>query len=431
VNDEQTRFRFTLRRDLEFSNGQPITAQDAEATLDRVAAKATDSPLAPLLAPVAGYGEAHDAGTAENLAGVHAVDRDTLEVNLSTPFSVLPSVLATPGLGVVEAASAGDVGTEPVSSGPFRFARKRGNVYRLLPVDRDAARPRVDAAELVVFDGDGQAQRALGRGDVDVAQLGNEDPRPARARIARGPYLATGFYAIDLSDPKFADARFREAIVRALDAEALVAAGYGTTGSVARGLVPAGVPGGPRDQCRDLCDHDLPAAKQLLREAFPEGVVPTVAIDYDENPTQTALAEAAIAQLAAAGIPAVARPYGQDAYADFLANGDPDVFRFGVVGAFASEDAFLSPWFVPGAPENVAHVAAPEVLDGLAAARRTGNPSRRSAAYARASRAVLAARAVIPVVQFTTRYATDPAVRGVEVDPFGGFSARTVWLDRE
>jgi ABC-type oligopeptide transport system substrate-binding subunit len=430
ANDEQTRFRFTLRRGAEFSNGAAVTAQDAKATLDRVAEKATASPLAALLAPVVGYAEAHDAGTADGLAGVRALDRRTLEVSLTTPYSILPAVLATPGLGVIDADSTADVGTEPVGSGPFRFVRRRGTTWRLARAEGRAT-PRVDAVELVVFDTDRRARRAVATGAADVVQLGTEDPVPARSRVRRGPYLATGFYALDLDDPKFADPRFRQAIVRALDGPALAAAAYGPAGLPARGLVPAGVPGGPRNQCRDLCDHDLAAAKALVREAFPEGNVPSVAIDYDESPTQAALARDAVAQLATAGIPAVARPHSDATYADFLVNGDPDVFRFGIVAAFASEDAFLDPWFVPGSPENVAGVAAPDVVARLAAARRAGRPGPRATAYAAAARAVLEAQAVVPVVQFTTRYATSPRVRDLDVDPFGGFDPRTVWLDRE
>ena len=60
VNEAQTTFTFTLRRRLKFSNGSPITASDVKATFDRVAAKATQSPIAPLLESIAGYAAAHD-----------------------------------------------------------------------------------------------------------------------------------------------------------------------------------------------------------------------------------------------------------------------------------------------------------------------------------------------------------------------------------
>lgn len=427
VNDDQTRFEFTLRQGLEFSNGDPITAADVKTTLDRVATPANESPLAGLLAPVAGFAEVA-SGAAEDLSGIEATDSRTVVITLSTPFAALPSVLANPGLGIVSAKGLDDLGTDPITSGPFEMASADDGNYKLRRADPDARLPRVAKVRLIAYEDDAAAQKALKDGKVDVVRLGAGDEVPSRSLEYGAPYLATAFYAIDLENPKFADVRFREAIIRALDADGLVQAGYPRAGLAADGLFPDGVLGGPRDQCKGLCDHDLEAAKQLLAEAFPDGAIPTVGIDFDDNPTQVAIAERAIAQLATAGIPAVARPHPQESYAEFLVNGDPDLFRSGIVGLFTSEDAFLSPWFISGAPENVARIAVPEVDAAVTEARLTGDAGERVDLYGTAGEGVLTTYAVLPVVQFVTRYATSRSVRALTVDPFGGFDATTVWI---
>ena len=98
-----------------------------------------------------------------------------------------------------------------------------------------------------------------------------------------------------------------------------------------------------------------------------------------------------------------------------------------MVGDFPSEDTFLSPWFTSGAPENVAHVAVPAVDADVTKARSTEHPIRRQRAYRRAADGVLDSFAVAPVVQFETRLAATGAVKGLQIDPFGGFDARSVW----
>ncbi|MGZ8766079.1 MAG: ABC transporter substrate-binding protein [Acidimicrobiia bacterium] len=428
VNDAQTVFTFSLRRGLVFSDGSPITASDAKATLDRVAAKATASPIAPLLERITGYAAAHDTDGVSQLSGVVEKGPRTLEVTLTEPFASLPSVFSYPGLGIVDPEHLATIADDPVGSGPFRYTGRSGTTLELERAGRGAGSARLARIDLVGYASLEEARGAFDDAEIDVLRLGRDDTAPAgkRTRLHTAPYLAIGFYALDLSNPKFADARFRQAIVQAVDASELVDSAY-PGGIVASGLLPEGIPGGGIDQCRSRCDFDVKASKELLAEAFPGGVVPAVAVDYDDSPTQKALADALIAQLTAVGIPATPRPHPESDYANFLANGDPEVFRFGVVGDFPSEDPFLSPWFISTAPENVAHVASPDVDAAVQRARKSETPRRRQEAYADAAAGVLATFAVAPVVQFETRLVAPSTVRAVAIDPFGGFDAWAVW----
>jgi ABC-type transport system substrate-binding protein len=428
VDEKQTTFTFTLRRGLKFSNGTSITASDVKGTYDRVAAKATQSPLAPLLEPIVGYDAAHDNDGVSQLSGVVAKGSRTLQVTVSTPFAVLPSVFAYPGLGIIDPATLATIADKPVGSGPFRYAGRSGTTVRLQRAGHGPGSARLARVDLVGYASLDDARVAFDAKNVDVVRLAREDPKPSGsiAQLHTGAYLAVGFYAIDLANPKFADARFRRAIIQAVNAPALVGVAY-PGGIVARGIVPNGVPGGGVDQCRSQCAYDLKSSKRLLAEAFPSGVVPSVAVDYDDSPTQKTLADTLISQLTAAGIPATARPHAEADYASFLANGAPEVFRFGVVGDLASEDTFLSPWFISGAPENIAHVASSDVNNSVNQARAMEHPIRRQTAYDDAAAAVLATYAVAPVVQFATRLIAPSSVRDVVIDQFGGFDPRAVW----
>ncbi len=428
VNEAQTTFTFTLRRRLKFSNGSPITASDVKATFDRVAAKATQSPIAPLLESIAGYAAAHDTDGVSQLSGVVAKGPRALAVTVSKPFAGLASVFAYPGLGIIDSATIATIADKPVGSGPFHYAGRSGTTVSLRRDGNGAGSARLAGVNLVGYESLDAARAAFDAKKIDVVRLAREDPVPrgTSAQLHAGPYLAVGFYAINLANPKFADARFRQAIVQAVNAADLVAGAY-PGGIVAKGIVPNGVPGGGIDQCRARCAYDPVSSKRLLGEAFPGGVVPNVAVDYDDSPTQKALAGKLISQLSAAGIPATARPHPGAEYASFLANDAPELFRFGIVSGFASEDAFLAPWFITGAPENIAHVASSDVDNALNLARKTEHPVRRQRAYATAATGVLATFAVVPVVQFSTRLIAPRTVREVVIDQFGGFDPRVVW----
>jgi ABC-type transport system substrate-binding protein len=419
----QTHFTFFLHPGARFHDGTPVTASDVVATLQRVQAPATKSVFAGLLAPI------------QSMA---APDPHTVAITLSRPLSVLPALLAQPGLGIMPRAlldAPERLAGAPVGSGPFRFVRESGGTIELAAVRAHGAQnntpPWVNRVRLVQYPNASAAYAAFRAGRLDVAPLGraeSEDVDRRHGRLAAGPYLAVSFYAFNLQDPKLADVRFRQAIIRALDASALVRAGYGSTAQVAGGLIPLGVPGGPTVSCRGRCSFDAPSARRLLAEAFPNGQVPAIAIDYDDDPIQREIAAEVIRQLAAVGIPAQARPHSVDTYGAFLASGQAQMFRLGWVADYPSAHTFLSPLFVRGAPDNVIGVSSQPFEDALHAAEREPDAPRRIADFIRAEVAVLDQFAVAPVVQFETRVAVGTPVHGLRLDPFGAFDGAGVWL---
>ncbi len=421
----QTRFTFFLAPTARFHDGSPVTSADVVASLQRVQAPETKSVFAGILSRV---------------QSIAAPDPHTVVITLNSPLSVLPAVLAQPGLGIMPralAAAPDRLGTAPVGSGPFRFVRQTGTTIELAAVRPRGAKkntpPWVDKVRLVEFPDASAAYAAFRAGHLDVAPLGraeSEDVDRRHGRLAAGPYLAVSFYALNLKSPKLADIRFRQAIIRSLDASALVRAGYGSTAQVAGGLIPLGVPGGPTVSCRARCSFDPAAARRLLAQAYPSGQVPAIAIDYDDDPIQRAIADEAIHELAEVGIPAQARPHPVDAYGAFLASGDAEMFRLGWVADYPSAETFLSPLFASGAPDNVAGVNSPTFEDALRAAEREADPARRIPEFVKAETAVLDQFAVAPVVQFETRVTVGNPVHGLRLDPFGTFDGTAVWLTR-
>jgi oligopeptide transport system substrate-binding protein len=427
VDPAQKQFSFALRRDARFHDGTRVTAADVKATLDRVAAKATVSALAPLLADVAGYNAVHVDGSTGALAGITIPDDHTVVFDLASPFADFPSALGHPALGIrpQHELTNPKPAALPIGSGPYKLVRARAPSFTLQRVGRGAGPDRI---ELVAEASVPAAQHAVTTGSaLDATLLGSEKTsgNDRSAHEARAPSLAVSYYAINLKSPKFVDARFRQAIVRALDPAKLVHAAYGNVNRAAMGIVAAGVPGIRSDACANRCSTDAAAAKRLLGAAFPNGGMPEVTIDFDDSPAQRALAAAARLELASVGIVATPRAHPFPDYGNFLASGNQEVFRLGAVTDEPNAEPFLAQ-FESQASDNVVGFADPAFDSALTAATADGDARSRAQRYMLAERSVLDQYAVAPIVQFETRLAIARRVHGLAVSPLGALNLRAV-----
>ncbi|MDP9386886.1 MAG: ABC transporter substrate-binding protein [Actinomycetota bacterium] len=429
---DQRLWTFFLRPGASFANGRAVTAADVKYSYERVARRGSGSPGSDLLRLVSGYTAFRT--DAPELVGVAAPAPDVVQIALDEPWGVLPSVLASPVLSVVpaEAVEAAEpvFADAPVGSGPFRVERLEGGVLSLVPVP--GAEVSIDGVDFVQFDDVGGAYRAFTRGEVDWARVPPQDVQEAARRYGDGgfrPYVAQLFYGFNLGSPKLADARFREAIVRAIDRRAIVAAVYQGTVRPLDGVVVAGVPGHQPAACA-RCAYDPARSKALLAELFPRGTPgpPEVGLDYDADPTQEALARAVQANLAEVGLRVTLRPQPVNDYDDFALSGRQEVFRLGWIAAYPSPDAFLSPLFMSGSPDNLVGFARPDVDEQLRAARAEANAARRVALFQEAERAILDQVPVIPVAQLELHSVVSERARNLRLTALGTFDASTVAL---
>jgi oligopeptide transport system substrate-binding protein len=430
---DQLHWAFHLRADAVFANGRQITSADVKYTLDRIAQRGSGSSVADLLEPITGFRAVNVDGTATELAGVTTPSPTEVKIDLDQPWSVLPSVLGTPAFGIVprEAVEAAEpvFGDRPLGSGPFSLRERDDRRLVLAPVAEDRA--LVARLEVVLFDDADASYAAFEKGDLEWSQVPAEQVEAAAADHGRAgfrPYLAELFYGFNLKNPKFADGRFREAIVRAIDRRAIVSAVYGGTVRLTEGLIVDGVTGHQDEPCGERCIHDPQRARELVLEVFGGAPAHEIAIDYDDDKTQEAVAKAMQANLGEVGISAVLRPKPLREYQEFAVSGNQELFRLGWIGAYPSADAFLQPLFLTGAPSNLTGFSAGPVDEGLRAARSEPDPGRRTELYRNAERAIMEQLPVVPIAQFEVHAVSAATVRGLELTAAGTFDASRVWL---
>ncbi len=439
VNPEQTVFTFRLAEAATFHDGTPVTAADVKFTLERIAAKDADSPLSSQLEAVTGFGAYRD-GSAPGLAGVETPADKLVVVRLDRPAATLPAALGHPGFGVVPQAKVTELGVQfkdgPVGSGPFKISALSPEAVELARAPRSGGPPaaNLDGMRLVRFDTADAAYQAFRQGNLDLAPIPpGHDPKELgdRGRVEARPYLGVVFYGMNLKSPDLAEGRLRQAISFAIDRQRIVDEVYKGEVEVASGLVAAGVPGRAANACGEGCVHDAERARALLAEAFPNGGVPEIAIDHDDDPTQTAVAAAIKADLDQVGIPSVTRPHPFAEYPQFLVSGQAELFRLGWVADYPSPDGFLTPLFASTSPENLTALASPEVDQALAAARAEPDSAKRQALYRDVEQQVLGQFVVVPVAQLEVRMAVAKGVQGFTLNPLGSFDGATVGVAGE
>ena len=431
---DQKQWDFFLRPGLTFANGRAVTAADVKFTLERIAKPLTASPAGDLLQPVTGYA-AFTAGSAPDLAGITTPAPNHVHISLDSPLSVLPAVLSSPVFGIVpkEAvdAAAPRFGDAPVGSGPFKFGSNKDDVIALLPVPGRAA--FIQRMEIRQFDDVAASFRAFAAGALEWSRVPPDEVAAAGARYGdKGfkPYLAELFYGFNLKSPKFADPRFREAVVRAIDRRAITRAVYGSTVLPVDGLVVSGLPGHIPDACGAKCAHDPGRARSLIADAFKGAPPPELFVDYDEDETQAAVARAIQAGLTEVGVKATLRAKPLKDYQTFAVSGQQELFRLGWIGAYPSPDAFLQPLFATGSPSNLTGFSLPSVDAAFASARAEADPDKRLAHYQRAEKEILGLVPVVPIAQFQLHSVVAEGVHRLIPTAMGTFDASVVWLDR-
>jgi len=134
VSDDGLTYTFSLREGVTFHDGSAMTAQDVAASIARVQAEATGSPLASRVSPI---------------TAVNVVDDLTVELVLNAPFA--PILTSLSGIAIVPAEFESDVDAlqqTPVGTGPFAFADWQPNSYIELTRFEDyhqQGKPQLDA----------------------------------------------------------------------------------------------------------------------------------------------------------------------------------------------------------------------------------------------------------------------------------------------
>ncbi len=309
VSDDGLVWTFNLRKDLKWSNGDPLTAEDFVYSWKRVADPATAAPYGEtVLGMVAGYDEAIGFPNAEGVATqtpnpdalkVEAKDATTFVVTLSYPCAYFDKLAAFATLSPVNKntieANKDAWATSPetyICNGPFKITEWVPGSYILFSKNenyRDKDRVKLDGIKCLLIEDATAAYNAYQSGtalmikDVPTGEIKKlrEDNNP---EFYIDPIMGTYYISLNDQLPQFSDPKVRTALSLAIDrkyvAESLMDGTYSAAGNyIGTGITDwdgsafmANANGGK--PYIDVNDHagNLAKAKQLLAEAgYPNG----------------------------------------------------------------------------------------------------------------------------------------------------------------
>lgn len=298
VSDDGATLTYTLKDDIFFSNGDPITAADFVYSWRRAIDPRTAAPYSYVLIDIEGGQELFDMAGADELPadadidaaleafGVEAPDDKTFVVHLAkaaTYFAFVSSLWVT--VPIQESwVAIGDDFTEAenyVSSGPFMLTAWEHDASITLEPNPEWFGEAPKLKQLVfTMGGDPDADyRAYLNDEVDLAAVPGanaeqvrNDPELSEQSIT-GDVLCTYYLGFDV-DPEDGDSspvenvNMRKAISQAIDREGLIATVRSGIGNPADSFIPIGMPG-HQDYGSGLT-YDVEAAQALLATALDE-----------------------------------------------------------------------------------------------------------------------------------------------------------------
>jgi ABC-type oligopeptide transport system substrate-binding subunit len=295
VSDDGLRYTFKLRNGLKFSDGTPVTSDDVVFSLTRALDPATGSTTGPFyLANIVGADDLA-SGKTKTLAGVKAVDPQTILVTIKLPSAFFLSQLTFPSGYIVskkQVQASPDWAEKPTGTGPFLLKEwMHGRGLILAPNPSYYGGP-IQITELdVPFFQDSQAAfDAYRAGELDV--MGSQQNGVPAARIGQVHDLpdlrtASGFVVryvgFNNTIKPFNDVRVRQAFARSIDRQALVDKILGRTARPTDRILPPGIPGS-EFPIQGLSFNPETAKKLLAEAGYPGGRgLGTLTLTYGEE----------------------------------------------------------------------------------------------------------------------------------------------------
>ena len=428
-------YLFHLHRGVRFHNGREVEAGDFVYSLTRLFKEPyrTQGLAAGYLDAIVGVPE-FVSGRAKTIRGIRALNRYTLEVRLSRPYSALLSALALDQASVVprecvEARGRRPFGQHPVGCGPFRFAFQRNEALVL------AANPHYflgePALDSIIFytprkslegvDTDGA--KALLHGTAAMANLplnllAEVSGRP-NIRIVRWQDLSLSFVGMNVRRPPLDDRRVRQAIAMAMGRQEML--NLWPAGKVlSQGILPPGLPGyspEPRNYA-----HDLGAARRLLAMAGygPNHPLPTLTLwKSTANKSVRQVDTLMVKTLAEAGIRVKLRYVSWPELDAAITARSAQLFGLAWIADIPDPDTFLRSLFYSSSGTNYFRYSDRAVDSLLDVAQRTANPEVRMDAYRDVESRVVKAAPLVPLFHSSTFVGLREDVSGLEVNPLG------------
>ena len=302
VDESGTVYTFALREGITFHDGHPITTADFKYSLERAADPALHSDTVELyLGDIVGIHERLE-GEASEIAGVEVVNDRTLRLTIDSPKSYFLAKLTYPTSAVVDQRAIEERGEEwwmaedINGSGPYMMEEwESGQVVVLRRFDNYHAPANLEyvVSPRRLLPGASVVDMYLGEAwDAVYVRTRSLDFVRAHPQLRHELHefdqLTTYYVDLDGTRPPFDDPQVRLAFAMALDREGLIEEVLEGNATLAKGILPPGMPG--YNESLEGIPYDPEMARLVLSDSRYAGDLPEIiftASDQGGEPSLT------------------------------------------------------------------------------------------------------------------------------------------------
>jgi peptide/nickel transport system substrate-binding protein len=300
VSADGLTYTFTLKPNLKFHNGDPVTSDDVKFTIERI--------LDPKIAAIG-------KSFISSVASVDAPSPDTVVLHLSTPSAALPVYLAGYETVIIskKVAQSGDLSKieNAIGTGPFKVDKWVPDSYMTLarnPTFHEPGKPYLDGLRVNIIPNEDDLLAAFRANSLDLtwtdsATFAKKADAVSAVSVVRVPALAYNLFFVQTAVPPLDNPDVRTALSYALDRNALIQGA-----SLGEGVLSGPIPPANKRWARPVTDWadykpDPAKAKQMLAAAgFPNGFSFTMYTQTSNPSHAPAMAQIAQAQWAQIGV---------------------------------------------------------------------------------------------------------------------------------
>lgn len=402
---DNSTYTFTLRPDLKFSDGTPLTSEDVKRTFEYLAD------------PV------NAAYTSAGMSRIGSITTDgdsKLTIVLKENDPDFLAYVANPTAFIVKENELAADATVTVGAGPFVIKDQTAGVsMELVPNENfyDPEKVTLERIELEYYPDPTARINALISGDVDfIDSVATQDFDRLKStsglvvEAQAGPLMGLTF---NMTTGPFANPLVREAVAYAVDREHVASAADGGEADPVYGpVLPEDSPFKTK-KSQSLYSYDPEKAKELLAEAgYPNGFDATI-LTMSQYPFHQDTAIAVQDDLKAVGINLTLDSGDQPTWVKKATEGDFDVKTTGGNGLI-SAPSYLESWYFAKAAYTSFGYDNPELLAALVEGRTAETEDERAAAYDRAFDIVAVDPPRVDLTQRYNAYAFKDTVKGFE-----------------
>lgn len=447
VSEDQTTYTFHIRENANWSNGDPVTAEDFEYAWKWILdPKNADTDYAYQLYPIKNAEDVKENGMPMDEVGITVEDEKKLIVELEQPtpyFLELTAFMTYYPLNknVVEGNKdwSTDASEDYVTNGPFTlesWQHKDNIVLEKIDDYWDSETVKLETINMHMIEDENTELNMFERGELDRAgaptgsiPLAAIQSLKEENRLNISPKSGVFYYMFNTEEEPFTNKNIRKAFAYAIDRQGIIDNITQTEEIPAMALVPSAI--FEENEVGYFKDNNMEEAKKYLEKGLEElGIdeLPEITLSYFTDEENKNISEALQDMWKKnLGVDVILDNEEWQVYLNTMSEGDYQVGRLGWSGDFNDAINFLE-IFQKGGGNNYANWENDEYSNLLKESKTESDPDKRYEIMRQAEEIFMEEMPVAPIFFYSNVWVQQENVHDIEVSPLGSVQYKWGWI---